>query len=43
VERKVGFHDNKEETTSEAWDVRVAIKEMKDEELDYLLRDEQSF
>jgi len=34
VERKAGFHDNEEETTSEAWDVRVAIKAMKDEELD---------
>ena len=28
------FHDSEEDTTSEAWDVRVAIKAMKDEELD---------
>lgn len=34
VERKVGFHDSEEDTTSEAWDVRVAIKAMEDEELD---------
>ena len=34
VERKAGFHDSVEDTTSEAWDVRVAIKAMKDEELD---------
>jgi len=34
VERKAGFHDSEEDTTSEAWDVRVAIKEMKDEELE---------
>jgi len=34
VERKARFHDNEEDTTSEAWDVRVAIKAMKDEELD---------
>ena len=34
VERKAGFHDSEEDTTSEAWDVRVAVKAMKDEELD---------
>ena len=34
VERKAGFHGSVEDTTSEAWDVRVAIKAMKDEELD---------
>jgi len=34
VERKARFHDSEEDTTSEAWDVRVAIKAMKDEELD---------
>ena len=34
VERKAGFHVRKEDTTAEAWDVRVAVKAMKDEELD---------
>jgi len=34
VERKAGFHDSEEDTTSEAWDVRVGIKAMKNEELD---------
>lgn len=34
VERKAGFHASEEETTSKAWDVRVAVKAMKDEELD---------
>ena len=34
VERKAGFHDIEEDTTSKAWDVRVAIEAMKDEELD---------
>ena len=34
VERKARFHDSEEDTTSEAWDVTVAIKAMKDEELD---------
>ncbi len=34
VERKVGFHDSEEDITSEAWDVREAIKAIKDEELD---------
>jgi len=38
VEKKVGFHDREEDITSEAWDVREAIKTIKDEELDYLLR-----
>ena len=34
VERKAGFHASEEDTSSEAWDVRVAVKAMKDEELD---------
>ena len=34
VERKAGFHASEEDTTSEAWDVRVVVKAMKDEELD---------
>jgi len=34
VERKAGFHDNAEGTTSKAWDGREAIKAIKDEELD---------
>ena len=34
VERKAGFHASEEDTTLEAWDVRVAVKAMKDEELD---------
>lgn len=34
VERKAGFHASEEDTTSEVWDVRVAVKAMKDEELD---------
>ena len=34
VDRKVGFHDREEDITSEAWDVREAIKAIKDEELD---------
>jgi len=34
VERKAGFHDSEEDTASEAWDVRVAVRAMKDEELD---------
>jgi len=29
-----GFHDSEEDTTSEAWNVRVEIKAMQDEELD---------
>ena len=38
VERKAGFHDRVEYITSEAWDVREAIKEIKDDEFDKLLR-----
>ena len=34
VERQAGFHVSEEDTTAEAWDVRVAVKAMKDEELD---------
>ena len=34
VNRKVGFHISKEDTTTEAWDVREAVKAMKDEDLD---------
>ena len=34
VERKAGFHISEEDTTAEAWDVRVVVKAMKDEELD---------
>ena len=34
VNRRVGFHIIKEDTTTEAWDVRVAVKAMNDEELD---------
>ena len=34
VNRKAGFHISKEDTTTEAWDVRVAVKVMKDAELD---------
>jgi len=34
VNRKSRFHISKEDTTTEAWDVRVAVKAMKDEELD---------
>ena len=34
VERKVGFHNREENITSEAWDVREAVKEIKDDELD---------
>ena len=34
VERQAGFHISEEDTTAEAWDVRVAVKAMKDEELD---------
>ena len=34
VNRRAGFHISKEDTTIEAWDVRVAVKAMKDEELD---------
>ena len=34
VERKAGFHDKEEDITSEAWDVREAVKAIKDDELD---------
>jgi len=34
VERKAGFHESEEDITSEAWDVREAIKAIKDEDLD---------
>ena len=34
VERKVGFYKQEEETTIEAWDVREAIRAMKDMEID---------
>jgi len=34
VEEQAGFHINEGDTTAEAWDVRVAVKAMKDEELD---------
>jgi hypothetical protein len=34
VESKAGFHDREEDITSEAWDVREAVKAIKDDELD---------
>lgn len=34
VDRKAGFHDKEEEITSEAWDVREAIRAIKDEDMD---------
>ena len=34
VERKAGFHDREEDIITEAWDVREAIKAIKDDELD---------
>ena len=34
VERKARFHDREEDITSEAWDVREAVKAIKDDELD---------
>jgi len=34
VDKRAGFHISKEDTTIEAWDVRVAVKAMNDEELD---------
>ena len=34
VNRTAGFHVNRGDTTSEAWDVRVAVKALKDEDLD---------
>jgi len=33
VERKAEFHDSEEDTTLEAWDVRLEMKAMKDEQL----------
>jgi len=34
VDKKAGFHDKEEDITSEAWDVRDAIRAIKDEEMD---------
>ena len=34
VDRKAGFHEKEEDLTSEAWDVREAIRVIKDEEMD---------
>ena len=34
LERKAGFHDREEDITAEAWDVREAIKSIKDDKLD---------
>jgi len=34
VESKAGFHDREEDITSEAWDVREAVKAIRDDELD---------
>jgi len=34
VERKAGFHDREEDITVEAWDVREAVKAIKDDEMD---------
>ena len=34
VDRTAGFHISKEDITTEAWDVREAVKAMKDEDLD---------
>jgi len=34
VNRKAGFHISKGDATTEAWDVRVAVEALKDEELD---------
>ena len=34
IDRKVGFYDKEEETTSEAWDAREATRAIKDEEMD---------
>lgn len=38
VDRKEIFHDKEEDITSEAWDVREPVKEIKDDELDQLLK-----
>ena len=34
VEKKAGFYEQEEETTVEAWDLRVATKAMKDMDID---------
>ena len=34
VEKKVGFYEQEEETTAEAWDVRDATRAMKDMDID---------
>ena len=34
MDKKVGFHDKEEELTSETWNVREAIRAIKDEEMD---------
>ena len=34
VERKVGFYEQEEETTVEAWDVREATRSMKGMDID---------
>ena len=34
VERKEGFYEQEERTTTEAWDVREATRAMKDMEID---------
>ena len=34
TDRKVGFYDKEEETTSKAWDAREANRAIKDEEMD---------
>jgi len=34
VERKAGFHDQEEDITSKAWDMREVVKTIEDDELD---------
>ena len=34
IERKAGFYNKEEQTTSEAWDAREATRAIKDEEID---------
>ena len=34
VDRTAGFHTHREDTTTEPWDAREAVKAMKDEDLD---------
>jgi len=34
VDKKIGFYDKEEQTTSEAWDAREATRAIKDEEMD---------